>query len=259
MLGKLMKYEFKETWLPMVIAFGLLCILGGIGAIAMHVSPQAAVSEIFTVLYVISLVVVAVLVVVWIVKRFYDNLLSRQGYLTMTLPANAWEQVGAKLLTGLIWMIAMMAVMMLSMSFFFIGSETFNFSKMTSAEWDTLWQMFHQYHVGTLMFEMGLSAVVSVATGLLTFYFAMAVGQLVHRHRKLLSVGVWIALFIVIQVLSIRFILTLSSLSSDLGTMNQSLLTVGNYFLITTAVSGIIGALLYIGTAWLLDRRLNLE
>ncbi|MGN0194572.1 MAG: hypothetical protein ACI39G_05630 [Pseudoramibacter sp.] len=258
MLGKLMKYEFKETWLPMVIAFGLLCILGGIGAIAMHVSPQAAVSEIFTVLYVIALIVVAVLVLVWIVKRFYDNLLSKQGYLTMTLPANAWEQVGAKLLTGLIWMIALMAVMMISISFFFVGSETFSFSKMTSAEWDTLWQMFHQYHVGTLMFEVFLSVVVGAATSLLTFYFAMAVGQLVNRHRKLLSVGVWIAIFIVIQVLGIQFILMWGKLSADWA-MSQNLLNVGSYIVISTVVEAIIGALLYIGTAWLLDRHLNLE
>lgn len=259
MLGKLMKYEFKETWLPMVIAFGLLCILGGIGAIAMHVSPQAAVSEIFTAVYVIALIVVGVLVLVWIVKRFYDNLLSRQGYLTMTFPANAWEQVGAKLLTGLIWMIATTAVMLISLSFFFIGSEVFNFSSMTSAEWDTLWQMFHQYHVGALLFDIGLSAVVSIATGLLTFYFAMAVGQLVNRHRKMLSVGVWVALMVVIQILGIRFVLLMSNLGAGWGTVNLDIFNAGSYILLSTAAEAIIGALLYIGTAWLLDRHLNLE
>ena len=111
MLGKLIKYEFKESWQPMAIVFGLMLAVALIDGIAMRVGARVeAFANLMSVIFGLLVVVAGVLVIVWTVKRFYDNLLSDQGYMTMALPASAAEQIGAKLIVNIVWILAYVAV-----------------------------------------------------------------------------------------------------------------------------------------------------
>ncbi len=53
--------------------------------------------------YTAVLIGTAVVTVMTIVRRFYGNLLGREGYLMHTLPVTEAQLVGAKLISGAVW------------------------------------------------------------------------------------------------------------------------------------------------------------
>ncbi|MSS19276.1 hypothetical protein [Pseudoramibacter porci] len=265
MLGKLIKYEFKESWQPMVIVFGLLLGVALIDGIAMRIGSRIELfADVMAVIFVLLIGVAGVLVVVWTVKRFYDNLLSDQGYMTMTLPASAAEQVGAKLIVSLVWILAYAAAVLLSLGLLFVASG--GYAEVVRQGISSDFQQFQtsvaQYHLWVSFWLYLVSAVVSLAETILTVYFAMAVGQLVHRHRGLLSVATWIAIFVVEQICSFRIMYTMfGNMNTIVSTTDFSKVVAAfNQFgVIGLVITLAVGAIWFIGTSWILDRHLNLE
>lgn len=265
MLGKLIKYEFKESWQPMATVFGLLLAVALIDGIAMRMGSRIEIfANVMAVIFFLLIGVAGVLVVVWTVKRFYDNLLSDQGYMTMTLPASAAEQVGAKLIVSLVWVLAYVAAVLLSGLLMFVISGGYAEVVRQGVFYD--FQLFQtsvaQYHLWASFWLYIVLTVVNLAETILTVYFAMAVGQLVHRHRVLLSVATWIAVVIVKQICAFRILYTMSDTmnvvvgSTSFGKMVAAMNQFGVIGLVITLV---VGAIWFIGTSWILDRHLNLE
>ena len=265
MLGKLIKYEFKESWQPMVIVFGLMLAVALIDGIAMRVGARVETfANLMSVIFGLLVVVAGVLVIVWTVKRFYDNLLSDQGYMTMALPASAAEQVGAKLIVNIVWILAYVAVLCLSTAFLFVVSGGYEEVARQGIAWDfqQLNVSIAQYHLWASFWLVVVLTAASLAETILTVYFAMAVGQLVHRHRVLLSVVTWIGIAVVEQILSVRMMYVMSdNMNSVVAAANFGKL-VGAFNqsgLIALVITLVLGAIWFIATSWILDRHLNLE
>ena len=87
----------------------LIALLGGgqlVNAIAQSVSSvdvRPAVDAVTAIVAALLIVGLSVLSVVVVVVRFYQNLISDEGYLSFTLPVTAAQHIAAKLAAGILF------------------------------------------------------------------------------------------------------------------------------------------------------------
>ena len=114
MLRKLFKYEFKATsrvFLPMYGIFLVLMVLARFFYLGQNEAlfGNSILSGLSV--FLVTLIVIAAFTAVWVVtlvltiRRFWQNLLGREGYLSHVLPVESWEHVLTKLVTGVVWTI----------------------------------------------------------------------------------------------------------------------------------------------------------
>lgn len=108
MLSKLMYHEFKATRRVFFPAYGIMLALAVISSVFMILSSNlqrlAVPLALLLLAYVLSLFAVGVLSFVYMIVRFYKNLLGDEGYLMFTLPATPAQLVWSKCLVSTIWM-----------------------------------------------------------------------------------------------------------------------------------------------------------
>ena len=109
MLSKLMYHEFKATRRVFFPAYGIMLALAVISSVFMILSNNlqrlAVPLSLLLLAYVLSLFAVGVLSFVYMIVRFYKNLLGDEGYLMFTLPATPAQLVWSKCLVSTIWMV----------------------------------------------------------------------------------------------------------------------------------------------------------
>lgn len=263
MLGKLFKYEMKETWRLMGISYLAIIACALVSRLALLIPGGAGnvIQTIFQTLYGILFVAIPILLLVMIVKRFYDNLLGSQGYLTMTLPVHPAEHIGAKLLAGVIW--AIVTAVVVPISLIIIVPDLMPHHFLTAAELSQMFGAVGRYHLALPVVECVLLVLFGLAASILMFYLAMAIGQLVNRHRGALSVFAYIGISIALQVLSLFGVARYSkhfesSPFSGLSAL-QSAQLASAYLGVFLLIQVLLCALFFGLTTWLLGRHLNLE
>lgn len=123
MLGKLFKYEFKNTYKLMFIIYGVMAFVTILGCIAMYGDSDPAgtenqLQEIFftaaMVFYVLGVFALFVVSYVYMCVHFYKTMYSDQGYLTHTLPVGQMSIFNVKLLVSLCWLMLSLIIMFVS-------------------------------------------------------------------------------------------------------------------------------------------------
>ena len=129
MLGKLLKYEFKNTYKLMFIIYGIMAFVTILGCIAMYSNSDPAgmtnqIQEIFftaaMVFYVLGVFALFVVSYVYMCVHFYKTMYSDQGYLTHTLPVGQMSTFNVKLFVSFCWL--MLSLIILFLSIIFLGS-----------------------------------------------------------------------------------------------------------------------------------------
>ena len=128
MFGKLMKYELKATYKWYLIISGVLAILAIFaGLLASSVITGAAsytADTTYTIVGIVVLVIFAGYIgltltnYIIIIRRFYNNIFGREGYLTWTLPTSSHTVLLAKATSALIWSIFCFISLVLSLVIF---------------------------------------------------------------------------------------------------------------------------------------------
>lgn len=263
MLGKLLKYEMKETWRLMVISYLAIITCALVSRLTLLIPGYAGgiIQTIFQSLYGILFVAMPILLLVMIVKRFYDNLLGSQGYLTMTLPVHPAEHIGAKLLAAIIWTIVTAVVVPISL--IIIVPDLMPHHFLTAAELSQMFGAVGRYHLALPVAECVLLVLFGLAASILMFYLVMAIGQLVNRHRGALSVFAYIGISVVLQILSFVSIASSSEYleSSPFRALStaQAVQLASAYLGVFLLIQVLLCALFFGLTTWLLGRHLNLE
>ena len=270
MLRKLIKHELRATGRVMLplLAIVLVAAVGGNISTYRLLETQSGVLNTLGILllmgYTIAFVASGVMAFVLMVQRFYKNLLRDEGYLTMTLPVSVHEHIWAKLLTSLIWWIAVLAVAAASMLILV-------FSRNMMQE---IGEVLAQLHIGDLNLSQNLPHIVLFCVELvlllavggacvcLHFYMALAVGCSFTHHKEARSVAGFFVLPMVWHVVQELFTNLLHLLPLE-GVMlwAQGLPQAAQVHLMmlgVTAVTAIPAALYYAVTAYFLKNRLNL-
>ncbi len=270
MLRKLIKHEFIATtkyMLPLNL-FVLLAILLAKAFIALRISNNTheVVIGMMLLSFIIILVVSMIATMIYFIIRFYRNLFTDEGYLMFTLPAAPWQHIVSKGIAAFTWQ-AVNGILV-------FGSIPFLLSSVIStSDWQQFLRMWNiamaEYyssfgHSFTALAALLLvSLIVSMVTAILRVYAAIAIGQLVTRHKVIGSVAAYFVIGIITSVFS-----SVLSMLTSFGSMNT--LTTGDsaIAIMTSAYSSMIYSIIlsivycivfYFIAQYLMTKKLNLD
>lgn len=216
MTSKLIKFEIRSSvriigliWIALLavsillgIAINLFDWVGRAhGAIAiigklLTIVPPLLYGCIFVAMFVITVLIVLL--------RFYRGLLGDEGYLMHTLPVKPWQLITSKgivaagvvLISGIV---ASLSIMIL------VGFD--DFGGLMRSIGDFCRELGNQPRYILLGIEGIIVMVLAALQSVYRIYAAMAIGQLVDKHRALASLGAYIAINIALTVIFVAVIL----------------------------------------------------
>lgn len=278
MFGKLIKYEWKAVMRSMLPIYGALAaisvinaflfsdLLTGNGAAAINLE-QGFLDQtqmVAMLLYTGILVVMGVFTVMIVIRRFYSGLLKREGYLMFTLPVKPWQLVLSKALVACVVCMLSFLVAFFSIGCYAGGDFFVALIEIPRELLDLFIRSFVNDAVltvnGTLMvIEVLALGLVAFLGCIVHFYLAMALGQLAKHHKVAFSVVAYVVLGTVMNFINLHYCTHAYRLMSILLDGNDSYAAM-HLILWIPFVSIILElAVGFIGTSYILDRKLNLE
>ncbi len=278
MLSKLLKYEMKATARIFLPLFAVVLLSATMNRLITIFAPKGweVPAVISMVLYVTILVGMFVVTAVMMIQRFYKNLLSEEGYLMFTLPVKPWMHIISKLLLAMMWALVSIAVAIGSVVI--IASAQIFKPEVVSQIGQVVSQIYAYEGAWLFTAEFVLLVLVGGIAKILMVYASIAVGHLVNNHKILASLGAYIGLSTISQILftfmgllpgmaGIKDRYTGGNLSNPMGTVRFS--SADNLAAILPSVHGFLwygvlfSALLTVGyfiiTNMILGKKLNLE
>lgn len=261
MLGKLLKHELKATvryFAPLFLAVLILTpITRLVTSLDVFDGYLAIIPGFFTILYVISIIAITLVTTVVIIMRFYKNLICDEGYLMHTLPVTATQHILSKTITSFIWNIASILITCLSLFGFFYTPERFSLIK---SGLDTGWMMFNAELGGVGKPFIILTVIVTIiglVSNCLYFFVSIALGQVLSRHKIIGSFAAALVINMVTQLVTsiviVPFTLLLGSDTQDPMLLTQVI------YPVTIVLTIIFSVLYFLGTKYILEKKLNLE
>lgn len=263
MLGKLIKHEFKAVSKILAILHVALLFITIMGVIAINFRSTndnlQFISRITMVMYVLILIAVGVAVMIFIVVRFYRNLFTDEGYLMNTLPVKSYELIFSKLIVGFVWCI--INGICTCASIFVLWLSQSSLSSISNIWSDMSRELLVEAGLninGFIPFIL-IGGIVSILYMLIMFYASIAIGQAMGKHKVLFSLGAYIVLYVLSQIIStiilipFGFISILNSDSPDLGSFIFPVM----YLSYAANIALII--LYFVITNYILNKKLNLE
>lgn len=276
MLSKLMYHEFKATRRVFFPAYGIVLALAVISSIFMILSNSlqrlAVPLTLLLVAYGLSLFAVGVLSFVYMIVRFYKNLLCDEGYLMFTLPATPAQLIWSKCIVSTIWMVVSTILCIVTLGILLIPLMLGTFSTADASFWNTIHLGF-QYiaqtcgiHAITFPILLIVLGIVYIANSCMHIYACLAVGGLFNKHR----LGAAVIAFIVFAIAWNIILTALLSVSSKISHVfswdpfSYSAFTNGlsaSYLFIIGSIAVVIVCMLvnFCITNYLFKRHLNLQ
>lgn len=271
MLGKLFKYEMKSTARMFLLMYAAMLVVTLVNRISYAFLNREGPSNWMLdtlvgsvmLLYILSLAAVGVLTMIFLVLRFYKNLIRAEGYLMFTLPVTPAQNLLSKLFTSVIWYFASALVMLVSILLMFPIGETMDFLRVILKNWGVISAQFQQVSGMNIYALLGLcllTALIGTVTFVLQTYAAMSVGSLVNSYKLVCSVGVYIGIYMLQQVIMalilVGFGITL--FETDLS-VQQGFSLLQATLWTQILVESVLGAGFFLASNYILKRKLNLE
>lgn len=276
MLSKLMYHEFKATRRVFFPAYGIMIALAVISSIFMILSNSlqrlAVPLTLLLAAYGLSLFAVGILSFVYMIMRFYKNLLCDEGYLMFTLPATPAQLIWSKCIVSTIWMVVSTILCIVTLGILLIPLMLGTFSTADASFWNTIHLGF-QYiaqtcgiHAITFPILLIVLGIVYIANSCMHIYACLAVGGLFNKHR----LGAAVIAFIVFAIAWNIILTALLSVSSKIthvfswDPFSYSAFTNGlsaSYLFIIGSIVVVIVCMLvnFCITNYLFKRHLNLQ
>lgn len=280
MLGKLIKHDFLAIARFLGPAYIVMLVVALFGRFFTWLATRKAImdavapafgniikllSSLLTVAFVIAPFAIVFMAAFYVIYRFYKNIFTDEGYLMNTLPTRPVNLVFSKLLNALIWMLLTLVVA--GLSWFLAIGHLEGLRDVLTQIWDTIVNLFlsnreaihEQLGVPIWLFVVELIVFILCwfARFTISWYFAIAFGQLISKSHKVLgAIGAYIGLSIVSNLFSTAYLGVLGKFIDNVASngvaMQFTLLGNSLLFLIITA-------LLYWATTSIMKNRLNLD
>lgn len=271
MLGEYFKHEFKNTGRLLLPAFIidisitlLFSLSTSIYVAVNHHSEQSELGLAFITMglmmfFFIILGITIGVSVLLIIYRFYQTMAGREAYLTHTLPIKTSHLVFAKMVNAFLWylMIGMMAVLCF---FIFTGISCGQLDEFPDMD-----EFFSGIKKGIDLIDIDfarlvlwlLSGIAQLFYMILHFFTAIALGQMVKKHRIFGAIGFYLAISSVERTLFVIFQTAYISGSHQIA-YGQSGYSFA-YLLFTLIVFLILDVVFFFTTNYIFSRQLNLE
>lgn len=268
MLGKLIKNEFKATVRNFVPIYLLMIVVSIFMKILMEIESNAggalADSNIIAILsmlsittFVIAIIAVILGTVVIIIKRFYDNMLKDEGYLTFTLPVSTGQHIVSKAFTSYVWIICSGAVIIASILILLIGEgEFFVEAGKVITE---LFRAVNAYGLWEYVIEFVILIILGIYVNIMLGYTCLSVGQNFNKHRVAGAFITYIAIYMITQIFNSIFMVFLlgANMDSNMATIESTFFQPYMIYILGLAI--VEAVVFTIITYFMLDRKLNLE
>ncbi len=261
MLRKLMKHELRATAriiLPLflaVIVFSVFTSIATRSGFESHSNFLNIVSVLVSVGYGIALFALFAVILVLLINRFRNNLLGDEGYVMFTLPVSVHQLIWSKIIVSCLWFVGACLIVIASAT---IITADVAFFQNLSFNLRELWNEFNGVYAlnGTaIVIESLVLFFLAYAAGCLQFYASLAVGHSFDRRKTLYSILFFFAVTFVIQLIVTLFFTT-TDISIEVA---NPMAAVHLSFGIMIGLVAIYGAIFYVLTTKMLQKRLNLE
>jgi hypothetical protein len=207
MLNKLMKYELRANTKLLIPLYSILFIIAIVSRIFYTFKDYGYLVDtfiqFFAFIQVTFIFVIMIITVLYMIIRFYKNLLTDEGYLMFTLPVKTHHIITSKLLTTLFWILVSIIVALISLVIPFGTPETFltvtqHLKEAIQAANTELGGNF-----ALLAFEFIIIMLLGMIGNILIIYVSIAIGQLFSKYRIIASFGAYMVIYTVLQFLMI--------------------------------------------------------
>lgn len=262
MLGKLFKYDFKEMgnfYLPMYIiyvgiavAFTILIVIGQHSALLEENTIFALLFGVIAFAYVLAVIALIILSGLIVVYYFYRKFVSEEAYLTMTLPVEPWKQVLSKLLSSAVWQVITWIIFAASVGFVLLVTgtlqELLNNMQIGFAlrmAWIEICEVL-QLNASSAVLS-AIYGVILLISSPLIYFAAISIGQMVNKHKVLMSVAAYVILNIVVTFITAN------------GAFNFWADTASQILILSIIEQAVISVIYFAISVYFLTKNLNLE
>ena len=221
MLGKLIKHEFKAVnrlMIPLHLALIVITVIGRfyiqltLSARNEYFYSEAAnvwygVLDMTLVLfYIIALVAISIITSVYLtIIRFRKNLFTDEGYLMHTLPVTASQLIWSKTLVAFVWTLIDGALVILSVAAMVINKEILQaIPESLSILLEGFQEVFGVPAAAGIPLYLVLF-IIDLAGSILMIYMCIAIGHSFNSHKILGSVGIYVGITVVMNLVSTIF------------------------------------------------------
>ena len=275
MLGKLIKHEFKATYKIFGLLFGALMLLTILTRFCIYIPFDNMVfdllTKILTIVYVIAIVCMSIFSIVIVLIRFNNNMLRDQGYLSHTLPVKMWQQITAKVITYTVWMMASMLAMVISLMVFFVGKDEFR--SVLKGINKAINEIGDYPKIIVLIVVGVILMIMQLAANILNAFAALSLGQIFAKHKIAGAILFYFILNYALGFITSGIMMLVPNLVDDMNSLDvkmQNANTLGqvadamfkpflSFFIFTMILEVLIGAIYFVITNFMLNKKLNLE
>ena len=205
MVKTLFKYEFKayaRTILPMQGIIIVIALLNRLIQFAESddVSYRITFNSSLVAL-IISMIVLCVFTLIFGVTRYYKNMFSHEGYLTLTLPVTSSEHIIVKVVTFFVFTVLTAISLLVAGCVASMGDMLFEVCRAIGYLVNRAFAN-HGVHFILYCIEIFFILVITVFYNYLLFYGCMTLGQTARKNRVLCSFGIYFAYYFVTQILA---------------------------------------------------------
>lgn len=271
MLGKLIKYDFKALSRYLILIHGMLLITAVLGRFLfigrLVQEPNSGLSEFGMAIMTIGMLIYVILfmtavfgTMLMIAIHFYKNLYSDEGYLTHTLPVSRGQLLMSKTISGSIWMLIDIALVVLSVLILVLYKPMISSVAEHKDEMLTAMGFPAGFGFGKIFFFILILYVVSAVSNVTMIYVSVAVGQLFANHRVLGAIVAYFCINTVISIIS-GVIGAAYSISAITGAADESYIFsfYCRLFAFAMTLSLLMVVVSYIVTQLLMQKKLNLN
>ncbi len=205
MVKKLFKHEFLSylrVFLPIqLVVLGMSVMVRILGLFEND-------STVYFILLIASVIIFAITLEAGIIgtfivaiRRFYKNLFTSEGYLSLTLPVSQTQHILVKAVTAAIMQFVSFLILILAFCIATSGellTELFLAARYLFAQ---AFAYIDAVHLVFYLIEFLLLSIVATFAGFLLVYACIALGQTAKKHRVLLAFGIYYAHYVACQIL----------------------------------------------------------
>lgn len=210
MVKKLLKYEFISYFKKMIPITAILLGIAATIRTLYFFETDTAIFEITSGSMIFALIAGSiaslVLVLVFGIRRFYNNLFSNEGYLSMTLPVTPTQHIFAKVIASTTVMIYDIIVIIASVMIATAGDVCHELIKSVLYIWK---QMFNYFGGSMILFTcyFVLIVILAIAVSFMLFYTCLTIGQRAKRAKVGAAVGVFFIYYFATQTVGTIFLI----------------------------------------------------
>lgn len=207
-----MKYDFKALNHYLIVIHAMLLITAVLGRflfVGRLMENPAGLSDAGVVATIIGIIIYVILfmtavfgTMLMIAICFYKNLYSDEGYLTHTLPVTRGQLLISKTISGSIWML--LDMMMVILSLFILVLTRPVLDDFTACRDELLRAMGFPASTGygKILLAFAVLFIVSAVGNVVIIYASIAIGQLFSNHRVLGAVVVYFVINTIVSIIS---------------------------------------------------------